>query len=66
MKKAKRPNRRGTAASSEAVQPAVRESPPSMDFKSLLGIGMRVPMNPNPKFKNEDDLWKKDRDGFSQ
>ena len=35
---------------------------PRMDFRALLGIGLKVPINPNPKFTNEDQLWEKDGD----
>jgi hypothetical protein len=27
------------------------------DFSSFLGIALKYPENPNPKFKTEDDLW---------
>jgi hypothetical protein len=33
---------------------------PKTDFRALLGIGLKVPINPNPKFTNEDQLWEKD------
>jgi hypothetical protein len=32
------------------------------NFRSLLGIGAKVPLNPNPKFTTEDQLWEKDVD----
>jgi len=27
------------------------------NFESLMGIALKYPANPNPKFKDEDDLW---------
>lgn len=27
------------------------------DFDRLVGMGLQVPLNPNPQFKSEDDLW---------
>ncbi len=27
------------------------------DFRSWLGLGLRAPMNPTPRFKSDDDLW---------
>ena len=27
------------------------------DFDRLVGMGLQAPLNPNPRFKSEDDLW---------
>ena len=27
------------------------------DFDSLLGMALKAPLNPNPRFKSDDDLW---------
>ena len=27
------------------------------DFHSLHGLALKAPLNPNPRFKTEDDLW---------
>ncbi len=27
------------------------------DFDALMGIALKYPANPNPRFKSEDDLW---------
>jgi hypothetical protein len=35
---------------------------PKTDFRSWIGIAAKGPANPNPRFKSEDDLWKKDGD----
>jgi len=32
------------------------------DFRSRIGIGTKSPMNPNPRFTNDDQLWEKDVD----
>ncbi len=29
----------------------------NFDFTSLIGVALKYPQNPNPKFKSEDDLW---------
>lgn len=48
---------------SEAIRTAVHEASqkkPHRDFSAfekLIGIGLRGPTNPNPRFKDEDDLW---------
>jgi hypothetical protein len=55
--------RKGIKRKSEAIRCALREAasrtmPKSdCDFHSLLGIGLKAPLNPNPRFKTEDDLW---------
>jgi hypothetical protein len=62
MKKVKVTKDRKATAKLEASRPAVRESLPQTDFRSLLGIGIKVPMNPKPRFTTEDELWEKDGD----
>lgn len=27
------------------------------DFDDLLGMALQAPLNPNPRFKSDDDLW---------
>jgi hypothetical protein len=55
--------RKGIKRKSEAIRTALREvaeraAPKSdCDFRSLLGIGLKAPLNPNPRFKTEDELW---------
>jgi len=39
-----------------------RPAQQAMDFRTLLGIGIKVPMNPDPKFTTEDQLWEKNVD----
>lgn len=56
---------RGIKQKSEAVRQAVKEALEAVerkkyDFGRLLGIGLKAPLNPNPRFKSEDDLWKDD------
>ena len=53
---------RGIKNKSEALRIAVREVCPKTDFRALIGIATKGPMNPNPRFKTEDDLWKEDGD----
>ena len=55
---------RGLPSKSEAVRVAVREAleretrqAPRVDFRDWLGLGRRVPVNPNPRFRSHDELW---------
>ena len=50
---------------SEAVRFAVHETAArlkakSFNYSKLLGLGNVGPTNPNPRFKSDDDLWKKE------
>jgi mRNA-degrading endonuclease YafQ of YafQ-DinJ toxin-antitoxin module len=55
--------RKGIKRKSDAIRTALRElalraTPKSnCDFHALLGIGLKAPLNPNPRFKTEDELW---------
>lgn len=51
---------------SEAVRIAIKEGLESaykkkkpFDFGKLLGKANAFPQNPNPRFKSDDDLWRK-------
>jgi hypothetical protein len=53
---------------SEAVRLAVREtlkrelhSGVRADFREWLGLGLRAPLNPAPRFASDADLWAPDR-----
>jgi len=46
---------------SKANEPAVQNSL-ATDFRSWIGIAAKGPMNPNPRFTTEDQLWEKDVD----
>jgi len=56
--------RKGIKRKSDAIRMALRglvervvlES--DCDFHSLLGIGLKAPPNPDPRFKTEDELWR--------
>lgn len=60
--------KKGIRQKSEAIRSAVSEAAEKIqeqksepyDFSKLLGIGLKAPLNPNPRFKNDDDLWVKD------
>jgi hypothetical protein len=28
------------------------------DYRSWLGLALKAPLNPKPRFRNEDELWK--------
>lgn len=55
--------RKGITRKSDAIRIALREfaerekARSDCDFHSLLGIGLKAPLNPNPRFKTQDDLW---------
>jgi hypothetical protein len=55
--------RKGIKRKSDAIRTAFRElaerakTKADCDFHSLLGIGLKAPLNPNPRFKTEDELW---------
>ncbi len=42
-----------------AVHDAASRSAPAQgcDYRSWLGLCLRRPLNPKPRFKSEDDLW---------
>jgi hypothetical protein len=56
---------RGLKTKSEAVRVAVQETlerslteaKPRTDFRTWIGLGRRAPLNPNPRFRSDDDLW---------
>lgn len=55
--------RKGIKRKADAIRAAVREivdreaQRSNCDFHDLLGIGLKAPLNPNPRFKTEDELW---------
>ena len=54
---------RGIAQKSAAIRQALREAvarnsaKAEYDYRLWLGLGMKDPLNPQPRFKSEDDLW---------
>jgi hypothetical protein len=54
---------KGITKQSEAIRQAVREAVAKAsaashsDFRSWLGLGLKAPLNPKPRFRSEDDLW---------
>jgi len=54
---------KGITKQSEAIRLAVREAAAKAnqgqhsDFRSWLGLGLKAPLNPKPRFRSEDDLW---------
>lgn len=54
---------KGIRQKSEAVRLAVREAarreaaPQDYDYRGWLGMGLKAPLNPKPRFRGEDDLW---------
>jgi len=55
--------KKGIKSKSDAVRQAMREAAArtetnsTFDFRALLGLGLKAPLNPKPRFKSEDDLW---------
>jgi metal-responsive CopG/Arc/MetJ family transcriptional regulator len=54
---------KGITKQSEAIRQALREavakasSASQSDYRSWLGLGLKAPLNPKPRFGSEDDLW---------
>ena len=55
---------RGIATKSEAVRVAVQEAADRAereseryDFRRLVGLAKRSPLNPRPRFRSDDELW---------
>ena len=54
---------RGIPQKSEAIRTALREAVArtsgnrDYDYRAWLGIGLKTPLNPTPRFRTEDDLW---------
>ncbi len=40
------------------MTPAFEKSIKSIDFSTWIGLAKNVPVNPKPRFKSDDDLWK--------
>lgn len=54
----------GIGSKAEAIRQALRVALELVkkeslhpDLTSLLGMGLKHPLNKNPKFKSDDDLW---------
>lgn len=59
---------RNTPSKSAAIRLAVREAVEreqraarATDFSALRGLALKAPLNPNPRYSSDDDLWKSDR-----
>ncbi len=54
---------KGITKKSEAIHQAVREvvakasAAKHSDFRSWLGLGLKGPLNPEPQFCSDDDIW---------
>ena len=54
---------KGITKQSEAIRQAVREAAAKAgtasraDYRCWLGLGLKAPLNPKPRFRGEDDLW---------
>ena len=54
---------RGISNKSDAIRGAVADAAArhaanmNCDFRSWLGLGLKAPLNPKPRFHGEDDLW---------
>jgi len=54
---------KGIAKKSDAIRQALREAVAKADahfqsdYRSWLGLGLKAPLNPKPRFQSEDDLW---------
>jgi hypothetical protein len=54
---------KGITNECEAIHQAVREATTKADatrhsdFRSWLGLGLKAPLNPKPRFCSHDELW---------
>jgi hypothetical protein len=54
---------KGITRKSDAIRLALHEAATrasasgSCDFRPWLGLGLKAPLNPKPRFRSEDDLW---------
>ena len=54
---------RRIARKSDAIRQALREAAArsmghdEYDFRSWLGLGLKAPLRPKPRFHSEDELW---------
>jgi len=54
---------KGIAKKSDAIRQALHEAVAKgggssrSDFRSWLGLGLKAPLNPKPRFRSEDELW---------
>lgn len=54
---------RGISQKSEAIRQALHEAVArgsgrvDSDYRTWLGLGLKAPLNPKPRFENEDALW---------
>jgi Arc/MetJ-type ribon-helix-helix transcriptional regulator len=46
------------AAVAEAAEQARQHQAQAPDFSAWIGLGLRAPLNPNPRFRSDDDLWR--------
>jgi len=55
--------KKGITRKSDAIRRALHEAaarsqgPSDFDFHSWIGLALKAPLNPKPRFKSEDDLW---------
>ena len=54
--------RKGIASKSAAIRCAMRDAVAKSpggetDFRSWIGIGLKEPLNPRPRYQSEDELW---------
>ena len=55
--------KKGIARKSDAIRQALHEAAArtqattDFDFRSWIGLALKAPPNPKPRFKDEDDLW---------
>ena len=39
------------------MREAARAKASDTDYRSWLGLALKAPLNPKPRFRNEDELW---------
>lgn len=54
---------KGIAKKSDAIRQALHDAVEKVnaasqsDYRSWLGLGLKAPLNPKPRFRSEDELW---------
>ena len=62
MKKAKKESKVNRRTENSMADQAAVQGTLATDFRAWIGIATKAPMNPNPRFTTEDQLWEEDVD----
>jgi hypothetical protein len=62
MKKVKKASKATKRPEKQRANEPAAQNSLATDFQSWIGVAAKGPMNPNPRFTSEDQLWEKDVD----